>query len=323
MDSISKAMRKDSAATALFMHTTTEMTLTSLNVVSKGDNAHLPTISTDTVQHCAAPQTNAGARCWLPGPPPRRRIKELRPPENLPCIQHHLEIPVRKVNLWSFQNRTSTTLAPYFDARKAVSSLDGTLSTTERYLFHGCANEISLDLLESFSRYGPSIYFSRPQSYFSRTPAVYWTASLDFAFAWCVFSETGQWEPKLSPETTPFECLIYVSRVEQNILTDESHCYMVPTPSNYDEEQQLVEWCDSNMSKSAEPDRVPPPYSNRSDWPLIGSRIPQVSLMPPSDGHVPLIVISAHYGLIGLFQCPGVPSIGCNTRPRYRHVRSL
>ncbi|EUC30362.1 hypothetical protein COCCADRAFT_39414 [Bipolaris zeicola 26-R-13] len=241
------------------------MALISLNVVSKGNIAHLPTTSTDTVQHCAAPQTNADARYWLPGPPPRRRIKELRPPENLPCIKHHLKIPVRKVNLWSFQNRTSTTLAPYFDARKATSSLDGnTLSTTQRYLFHGCANEISPALLESFSRYGPSIYFSRPQSYFSRTPAVYWTESLDFAFAWC-----------LSPETTPFECLIYVSRVEQNILIDESHCYMVPTPSNYDEEQQLVEWCDSNMSKSAEPDRVPPPYSNRSDWPLIGSRIPQ------------------------------------------------
>lgn len=222
------------------MHMTTTMSLTSSNVVTKGDNAHTPNPTTNSVQHCKAPQTNVHARYWLPGPPPRRRIKELRPPENLPRVDHHLEIPVRKVNLWSFQNRTSTTLAPYFDAHKAVSSLDSALGTTKRYLFHGCANEISPALLESFSKYGPSIYFSRPQSYFSRTPAVYWTASLDFAFAWCVFSETGQWEPNLSPETTPFECLIYVSSVEQNILTDESNCYLVPTPSNYDEEQQLV-----------------------------------------------------------------------------------
>lgn len=217
------------------------MSSMSFNVVQKGDNAHLAAPITCSAQHHVPPQPNADVRYWLPGPPPRRRIKELGPPENLSCVDHHLAIPIRKVNIWSFQNRTSTTLAPYFDARKAVSSLDNSLGTTERYLFHGCGNEISPALLESFSRYGPSIYFSRPQSYFSRTPAVYWTTSLDFAFAWCVFSETGQWEHNLSPETTPFECLIYVSKVEQNILTDEPHCYVIPTPSDYDEEQQLVE----------------------------------------------------------------------------------
>ena len=245
-----KAMRTDSTATAPFMHTTTRMSLTSFQVSRDGGgHAHLPITATNSGQHCATPQSNADTRHWLPGPPPRRRIKELRPPENIPCVDRHLAVPVRKVDLWSFKNRTSTTLAPYFDARTGVTSLDNGMGTTERFLFHGCASEINPALLQSFSRYGPSIYFSRPQSYFSRKPAVYWTESLDFAFAWCVFSETGRWEPDLSPGKTPFECLIYVSKVEQTILHDESHCYAIPTPSNGEEEQRLVEVSKSYPSR--------------------------------------------------------------------------
>lgn len=179
-------------------------------------------------------------RYWLPGPPPRRRLKGLDTLEfSYPSSLPNLHVPIRAVDLWSNDNRKSKTLAPYFQ-RKTLDS--GTSPKPEAlYLFHGCASEISPALLRSFSKYGPSIHFSRPRSYFSRTPAVYWTDSLDFAFAWCVFSETGRWLPEISSESPPFECLVYVSKVDSTILDDRNAAFLVPVPNSDASEQELVD----------------------------------------------------------------------------------
>lgn len=181
-------------------------------------------------------------REWLPGPPPRRRQKDLSTLQDSNCHEQDLNgfhIPIRKVDLRSFENRNSEMLRAYF-IEGASTRTTANAATDKVYLFHGCAGEIKPDLLTSFSRYGPSIHFSRPQSYLSRGPAVYWTDSLDFAFAWCVFSETGRWIPDISPEAS-IECLIYVSRVKREALQDITRCYNIPVPASEQDEQELVD----------------------------------------------------------------------------------
>lgn len=186
------------------------------------------------------PKQPGNLRYWLPGPPPRRRMKELDTVQESGAEYGQcflVQVPIRRTDLWSYDNRHSDTLTAYFQERKNLEAR--ALSADELYLFHGCASETSPALLESFSRYGPSIHFSRQQSYFSRSPAVYWTDSLDFAFAWCIFSETGSWTPKITPEAS-FQCLIYVSKVKRAVLDDVTRCYTIPDPKSEKEEEDLV-----------------------------------------------------------------------------------
>ncbi|KAF2679863.1 hypothetical protein K458DRAFT_393427 [Lentithecium fluviatile CBS 122367] len=217
-------------------------------------------------------------RYWLPGSPPRRRLKDLGTVERLLGPNDYLpdlRIPVRPINLWSFENRESSTLGPYFKRRGHFGDKSRRNEEEALYLFHGCATEISPDLLHSFARHGPSIHFSRPQSYFSRAPAVYWTDSLDFAFAWCVFSETGRWIPDITPGSKPFECLVYVSKVDAAILANPGKCFHIAEPDADHMEMQLVDWCNANMEKSNPINRIPPPGSDKADWSVISSRIPK------------------------------------------------
>jgi len=184
-------------------------------------------------------------RFWLPGPPPARRETSIESVERwyrangLP----ELHVPVRRVDLWSTENRTSLTLQPYFEElrrcdRSPTHSIQRHEPGKHMFLFHGCANDISPLLIQSFSRRGPSIRFSRPKSYFSREPAVYWTSSLDFAFAWCVFTETGHWLLSFSKS---FECIICVSKVDLSSIHPPSGVYVITPPSNAEGEQRLVD----------------------------------------------------------------------------------
>lgn len=192
------------------------------------------------------PRSPSADRFWLPGPPPARRKTSIETVElsyqadGLP----ELQVPVRRVDLWSRENRTSLTLQRYFrrlgrcDKSPGHHQIHRSQYGKQMFLFHGCANDISPMLVESFSRRGPSIRFSRSQGYFSRKPAVYWTTSLDFAFAWCVFTETGHWFLSFCQA---FECVIYVSKVDLPSIRPPSGVYMIPPPSTAEDEQRLVD----------------------------------------------------------------------------------
>lgn len=102
----------------------------------------------------------------------------------------------------------------------------------EQYIFHACGNEVSHALLESFSRRGPSIRFAREGCYFSTRPAVYWTNSLNFALAWALYTETGQWCLSNRLGHRPLEFVVYVSSVRLPKLKTKTGLYAIHR-SNY------------------------------------------------------------------------------------------
>lgn len=148
----------------------------------------------------------------------------------------------------------------------------------ETLLFHGCSDKVDEALLESFSILGPSVHFSRPRGYFSRQPAVYWTDNLQFAIGWCVFTQTGRWITEISSMPDGLECLIYVSRVNLATIAQQFCAHFVPSPRCTLDEQKLVDWCVLNMEKGPDSGRIPPPDCQRSEWDLVGSRVPKHTL---------------------------------------------
>ena len=155
--------------------------------------------------------------------------------EGLPA----LSVPVQTIDLRSIANRESPILRECFerDNRAAEGYLNRDSQKT--LLFHSCANEISPSLLQSFSKRGPSIRFARPQSYFSRRPAVYWTDSLEFAYAWGVYTETGRWIPNVLNEPISIECLVFVSKVDLSSIPAPSGVHIIPSPCTSEGEVQL------------------------------------------------------------------------------------
>ncbi|OQE21099.1 hypothetical protein PENSTE_c012G05188 [Penicillium steckii] len=252
---------------------------------------------------------NTGNRSWASAPFSHRRQISLRAFELYDCPDEHTsqpQIPIRRVDLWSMHNYTSSTLQAYFEkqctstSRRKVPSLsrqvrhpyDGLSdkaakaeSTThsnpesDLFLFHCCAIKSTPKLIQSFVRRGPSIQFARPNGYFSRTPAVYWTNSLDFAFAWGVFRATGKWRNPRPDEH--FECIIFVSKVNLAETQTPNGMYLINVPECAEMEQKLVDWCHGNMMAYTDPTltsdraRLPPPLSTKADWSIIGSRIPR------------------------------------------------
>ncbi|OCL06211.1 hypothetical protein AOQ84DRAFT_378813 [Glonium stellatum] len=192
--------------------------------------------------------------------------------EGLPA----LNIPLRTVDPWSTAGRKNPALREYFgqDDRNVEGRAKKDSQTT--LLFHSCANDISPSLLQSFSKRGPSIRFARPKSYFSRRPAVYWTDSLDFAVAWGIFTETGRWVSDIWNELISIECLVYVSKVDLSSIPAPFGVHIIPSPRTPEGEKQLDEWCNANNNDGDAGSRIPPPNSDKSDWSLIGSRIPMV-----------------------------------------------
>jgi hypothetical protein len=210
-------------------------------------------------------------RWWLPGPPPRRRQIAIETID-LSAFPDELSgrppVPIRQVDLWSTHNRTGT-LQAYFESQcpftgrgnSNSNSLIGPLlshgpeskpnagprsfspnsaaSEMDLYLFHCCANEVTPALLQSFARRGPSIRFARRNGYFSRTPAVYWTNSLPFAFAWGVFTATGEWTAPRPSER--FECIVHVAKVNLAQIQTPHGTYLMDPPSCTEMEQKLVE----------------------------------------------------------------------------------
>lgn len=182
-------------------------------------------------------------RPWLPYHPPERSARSI---ESARMIYEdngfpNLSIPIRTVNLLAGDSITCARHALHLYIHEG----DGpdTKPTNERFLFHGCSTAASPALLQSFAKMGPSIYFSRPKSYLSRGPAVYWTDSFEFALAWCVFTKTGKWMANEPYQSRDFECLIYVSKVNINDLSSRFDTHLINTPSSIEEEQNLVDVC--------------------------------------------------------------------------------
>jgi len=227
-----------------------------------------------------SPRNTNRDRWWLPGPPPSRRKVSIEAAEQLyqGDGRAELQVPIRQVDLWSTENRTSPTLRGYFEDKcpnwsNPYCQKSKGPSQREIFLFHSCADSVSPALLQSFSMRGPSIHFARPHGYFSNLPAVYWTNSLDFAFAWAFFTAKGRWASPGRDEN--FECIVHVSKVDLFSTPAPSGVYMISPPSSLDEEQLLVEWCHTNMTAYSGSKRVPPPLSTQADWSIIGSRIPK------------------------------------------------
>ncbi|KAF2758233.1 hypothetical protein EJ05DRAFT_381875 [Pseudovirgaria hyperparasitica] len=202
-------------------------------------------------------------RPWLPGPPPIRR-----------------QIPVQEVDD-GYKKESRAPLHVPINTMRLSSALElnrysGMGNPLQpAYVFHGCGNKVSSAILESFSKWGPSIRFSRPRGYFSCSPAVYWTNSLAFAIGWCAFTETGQWLPKLNEREQDFECVVYVSKVIMGDLESPAGTCLLSPPSTEIEETDLVNWCNQNVAKSPRKGRIPPPGCVNAEWSIIGSRIPK------------------------------------------------
>jgi hypothetical protein len=237
------------------------------------------------------PSRRDSDRPWLPGPPPNRQevpVEQAEADYDVEGFQD-LQIPIRRVNLLPGSNFVTFSTKSLF--KQLIPPVTSTKST--RYLFHGCATNIDRRTLLSFSKMGPSIKFSRPRSYFSRQPAVYWTDSIEFALAWCVFTKTGKWKADYPSDNADFECIIYVTEINLNSLSDHFLSYSIPSDRSIDDEQALVDvslflstlfnllkskqWCLANIDQKGDSSRIPPPGTTMSDWNLIISRIPKVS----------------------------------------------
>ncbi len=182
-------------------------------------------------------------RWWLPGPPPPRRLVSLNDVEasyrreGIP----ELGVPVRSVTLRGLPTKTGP-LAPYLgQLGKPLINPDGAPVATPVYLFHGCGEPVTPDVIRSFARRGPSIRFSRPSSYLSSSPAVYWSNSVAFSIAWSFFARTGSWgfDQSGRESQAPFECLIFVSRLDLGMARFDGGLYHIPSPQTPEEEEEL------------------------------------------------------------------------------------
>lgn len=176
-------------------------------------------------------------RWWLPGPPPSRRLMQLSEVEEsyLRDGIPPLAIPVREVHLNSFS--CGDDLCPRYPEPKS----DPRECSGPLLLYHGCAHITSQDIFTSFASWGPSIRFSRSRGYFSASPAVYWTNSITFAISWCIFTETGSWKLADSDaRTKPFNCLIYVTKVDMVAAALVDELYIIPPPMTCHEELELT-----------------------------------------------------------------------------------
>ncbi|KAK4162998.1 hypothetical protein QBC43DRAFT_69263 [Cladorrhinum sp. PSN259] len=225
-------------------------------------------------------------RWWLPGPPPPRRLVSLKAVEESYRRDgtRELAIPVRSITVTSRETYISA-LAPYISSiNSAISGAKASESAEPIYLFHGCGNFITDEVAHSFSRWGPSIRFSRTGSYFSAGPAVYWSTSVEFAVAWSFFAETGTWDMDVFNRSTPqqpFQCLVFVSKVSLETMNSGEGLYLIPNPQTPLEEEELEEWCkgNTNPKRMGKPSSLaPPPKSQRKNWGVIGSRIPRSTM---------------------------------------------
>ena len=178
-------------------------------------------------------------RWWLPGPPPPRRLLSLDAVEESYRKDGtpELSVPVRFISV-PWISRCSI-LAPYFGRLDQPTSDAGAPAAGPTYLFHGCGNDISPKVVQSFSRRGPSIRFSRSQSYFSAGRAVYWSNSVEFAIAWSFFSETGSWNLNEFDGKQPFQCLLFVSQLNLAETDFDGGLYLIPRPYIAAEEEEL------------------------------------------------------------------------------------
>ena len=139
-------------------------------------------------------------------------------------------------------------MAPYLGRLGQPTDITGGGVPEPLYVFHGCGNVNGPEVVESFARRGPSIRFARARSYFSAQQAVYWSNSIDFAISWSFFAETGSWDLDKHDGWLPFECLIFVSKLD--IASIGSGLYLIPKPLTLKEEEGLTA-----VSREALPNR--------------------------------------------------------------------
>jgi len=157
-----------------------------------------------------------------------------------------LNIPVRTI--------VAAELQTLF-AMPAIRELDRLMSPTSSYntkhsaLFHGCGTGLDSETIASFSELGPSTYFARPCGYFSPSPAVYWTNSLKFAIAWCLFTQTGRWSLNDPHAKKACSILIYVSLLDLTDMATTQECCFLPSPGSLHDEEYLMKVSNIKLSK--------------------------------------------------------------------------
>jgi len=235
-------------------------------------------------QFCPPMDPGKPQRWWLPGPPPPRRLISLHDVEESYRLEGipELAVPVRSVTLRGPLTAADPLLLYIDQLGTAVTDVQGAPVATAAYVFHGCGEPVSPEVIRSFARRGPSIRFSRSSSYFSPRPAVYWSNSVEFAITWSFFARTGSWgldQPDRGDRQS-FECLIFVSRLDLGTARFDGGLYMIPRPQTPEEEEELGPWGKRNMDRGDVRDTqpTPPPKSHRADWGVVGSRIPRSTM---------------------------------------------
>jgi len=182
-------------------------------------------------------------RWRLPGPPPPRCLTSLHEVEESYRREHipELAVPFRSVTLQGSLTAAGP-LVPYIEelGRPGTGAQDA-LGAAPIYLFHGCGEPVTHDVIRSFARRGPSIRFSRRSSYFSPKPAAYWSNSVEFAIRWSFFARTGSWGLGESDHEgrQSFECLIFVSKLDLGRARFDGGLYMIPRPKTPEDEDKL------------------------------------------------------------------------------------
>lgn len=183
-----------------------------------------------------------GPRPWYPGPPPPRLRKEFATKLTSEALAQNARIPVRKVV--PLADLSNPCLQKYLRQPLDLSPLD---ANKRVYFFHAtttCGQDgtVSKIIPQSFASTGPRIDFARPCSYFSPTPAVYYTTSFEFALAWTIFTQTGSWTSDWDFDAPDLRSVIYVSEVTIGDLFEKlGEGFNVLCPPTNQEEEQLLE----------------------------------------------------------------------------------
>ncbi|KAI0506505.1 hypothetical protein F5B22DRAFT_623339 [Xylaria bambusicola] len=153
------------------------------------------------------------------------------------------------------------------------SSFAGSL-VGERLYFHACTQSLDTALLRSFQASGPSLRFAHGGGYLCRSPAVYWTNSLEFALLWCFLGGSDRHDEEVS---VPRSGLIFVSRLDISCLAT-SRTLVIRPPEGDVEEIEFVKWCKNNkeLAYAIPSDGASTVGANEHD--LIASRIPMNNL---------------------------------------------
>lgn len=183
-------------------------------------------------------QKSSQQRPWLPGPPPPRLSLESRSKLMLGGSSIFKQLHVENIQLRP--DLSNSQLQKYLGQVLDAEFLLSSNLPPSFYIFHATTVPTGDEsIIKSIVRRGPSLDFARPRSYFSATPAVYYTTSLEFALAWSIFTQTGSWETSWRFDSPELTSVVFVARITLHELIKEFDMNILFPPVTQEEEQTL------------------------------------------------------------------------------------